>query len=88
VPTGSGLTSGRHRLNTGGNRQANNALWRIVVTRLRIDERTKQYLARRTAEGKTKKEIIRCLKRYVAGEIYRALLGRTDATATVGVCDP
>lgn len=73
LPAGSGLSSGRHRLNTGGNRQANNALWRIVVTRLRIDERTKAYVARRTAEGKTKKEIIRCLKRYVAREVYTTL---------------
>jgi transposase len=83
LPAGSGLTSGRHRLNLGGNRQANNALWRVVVTRMRIDERTKAYIARRTAEGKTKKEIIRCLKRYVAREIYRELLaagGQRDAS--------
>jgi transposase len=74
LPAGSGLSSGRHRLNTGGNRQANNALWRIVVTRLRTDDRTKAYVARRTAEGKTKKEIIRCLKRYVAREVYSTLM--------------
>ncbi|WP_425264146.1 IS110 family transposase [Streptomyces caeruleatus] len=76
LPTGSGLTSGRHRLNRGGNRQANNALWTVVVTRMRTDERTQKYLARRTAEGKSKKEIVRCLKRYVAREIYRTLLAR------------
>lgn len=58
LPAGRGLTGGRHRLNLGGNRQANNALWRVVVTRIRVDERTKAYIARRTAEGKTKKEII------------------------------
>jgi len=63
----------RHRLNRGGDRQANSALWRIVVTRMAHDPRTKAYLARRTAEGKTKKETIRCLKRYVAREVYKAL---------------
>lgn len=51
----------RHRLNRGGDRQANAALWRIVVTRMAHDPRTRAYVARRTAEGKTKKEIIRCL---------------------------
>jgi transposase len=63
----------RHRLNRGGDRQANSALWTIAMTRLAHDPRTKAYLARRTAEGKTKKEIIRCLKRYIAREIYKAL---------------
>jgi transposase len=74
LPTGSGLTSGRHRLNRGGNHQANNALWTIALTRLSTDPRTKAYAARRTAEGKTKKEIIRCLKRYVAREIYQMIM--------------
>ena len=63
----------RHRLNRGGDRQANSALWRIVLVRMSHDPRTKAYVARRTAEGKTTKEIIRCLKRYVAREIYKAL---------------
>jgi transposase len=63
----------RHRLNRGGDRQANSALWTIAMTRLAHDPRTKTYAARRTAEGKTKKEIIRCLKRYIAREIYNAL---------------
>jgi transposase len=63
----------RHRLNRGGDRQANSALWTIAMTRLAHDPRTKAYPARRTAEGKTKKEIIRCLKRYIAREIYKAL---------------
>jgi transposase len=74
LPAGSGLTSGRHRLNLDGNRQANNALWRVVMTRIRIDQRTKAYITRRISEGKTKKEAIRCLKRYVAREIYRVLI--------------
>jgi transposase len=64
----------RHRLNRGGDRQANSALWRIVMVRMSHDPRTKAYVARRTAEGKTIKEIIRCLKRYVAREVYKALV--------------
>ena len=60
----------RHRLNPGGDRQANHALWRIVFTRLGSDPATRAYAERRTAEGKSKAEIIRCLKRYVAREVY------------------
>jgi transposase len=63
----------RHRLNRGGDRQANSALWRIVITRLSYDPSTRQYLQRRCAEGKTKTEAIRCLKRYVARELYACL---------------
>lgn len=63
----------RHRLNRGGNRAANNALWRLVLVRMRWDQRTREYVERRTAEGKTKREIMRCLKRYAAREIYRLL---------------
>ncbi|MEV0597667.1 IS110 family transposase [Nonomuraea cavernae] len=62
--------SQRRRLNRGGDRQANAALYRIVLTRLRWDDRTRQYLQRRTTEGKTRREVIRCLKRYVAREVY------------------
>jgi len=64
----------RHRLNRGGDRQANSALWRIVLVRMSHDPRTRAYVARRTAEGKTTKEIMRCLKRYVAREICKALV--------------
>jgi len=71
IPTGSGKTSGRHRLNRGGNRQANAALYRIVLTRMSGDERTRTYVARRRAEGKNTAEIMRCLKRYVARETYK-----------------
>lgn len=60
----------RHRLNPGGNRQANAALWHIVITRMSSDPRTIDYVERRTKEGRTKKEIIRILKRYVAREVY------------------
>jgi transposase len=62
-----------HRLNRGGNRDANRALHLICVVRIRIDQRTRRYAARRASEGKSKKEIIRCLKRYVAREVYRVL---------------
>jgi transposase len=72
IPASSGKTN-RHRLNRGGDRNANAALWRIVIVRLACDERTRQYLARRQAEGKTKTEAIRCLKRYVAREIFNAM---------------
>ena len=68
VPASSGKTN-RHRLNRGGDRQANAALYRIVVVRLCHDLRTQAYLRRRTAEGMSKIEVIRCLKRYVAREV-------------------
>ena len=71
IPAGSGKTSGRHRLNRGGNRQANAALYRIVLTRMSSDERTKAYVARRRGEGKNTAEIMRCLKRYVARETFK-----------------
>jgi transposase len=64
----------RHRLNPGGNRQANHALWRIVFTRMASDERTRKYVARRLAEGRTTREIMRALKRYVARELYPHLV--------------
>jgi len=63
----------RHRLNRGGDRQANSALWGIVITRLRSDPRTQTYMERRLKEGRSKPEIIRVLKRYVAREVYRHL---------------
>jgi transposase len=76
LPASSGRTH-RHRLNRGGDRQANLALYRIVLSRLRWDPRTRAYMERRTKEGMSKKEIIRCLKRYVAREVYRVLVGPT-----------
>ena len=63
----------RHRLNRSGNRQANSALHMVVVCRMRTDARTRAYVARRTQEGLSKREVMRCLKRYVAREIYRVL---------------
>jgi transposase len=70
LPADSGKTQHRYRLNLGGNRQANHALWRIVFTRMSSDPRTRDYVERRSKEGLTKKEIMRVLKRYVARELY------------------
>ena len=72
VPASSGKTN-RHRLNRGGDRQANAALYRVVLVRLSHDLRTKEYMERRTGEGMSKTEVIRCLKRYVAREVFSAL---------------
>ena len=68
----------RHRLNRGGDRQANSALHMIVINRLSWDQRTKDYMAKRTADGKTKKETIRCLKRYVAREVYKVIRAASE----------
>lgn len=72
LPASSGMTR-RHRLNRGGDRQANSALHLAVISRLRMDDKTKLYVARKTAEGHSKLEIIRCLKRYLAREVYYLL---------------
>jgi transposase len=72
IPASSGKTK-RHRLNRGGNRQANAALYRAVIVRMRWHQPTIEYLERRTSEGLTKKEIIRCLKRYLAREVFGLL---------------
>jgi transposase len=72
IPASSGKTR-RHRLNRGGDRQANAALYRVVLCRMRWDSRTRAYVERRTTEGLSKKEIIRCLKRMIARELYYVL---------------
>ena len=82
VPASSGRTN-RHRLNRGGDCQANAALYRIVLVRLRYHEPTKEYMSRRTGEGMTKPEVIRCLKRYVVRRVYSILssMGRKNLAA-------
>ena len=75
IPASSGKTT-RHRLNRGGNRQANSALHTVVVSRIRIDGRTQAYMKRRLAEGLSKREIMRSLKRYVAREIFQVLTSK------------
>ena len=72
----------RHRLDRGGNRQLNAALYRITLCRLRWDPRTKAYAERRTTEGLSKKEIIRCLKRLIAREIYPILIQTSQHNTT------
>ncbi len=72
IPASSGMTT-RHRLNRGGHRQANAALYRAVIVRMQHHEPTRTYVTRRTAEGKTKAEIIRCLKRLLAREVWALL---------------
>lgn len=71
----------RHRLNRSGNRQANHALWRIATNRMVYDDATKTYIARRRAQGKTQRDAVRCLKRYVAREIYRLLVDPQAVTS-------
>lgn len=73
IPASSGMTSGRYRINRGGHRQLNAAIYRAAIVRMRSHEPTKEYVARRTAEGKTKRDIVRCLKRYIIREVYRLL---------------
>jgi transposase len=73
LPASSGKTI-RHRLNRSGDRTANNALWTIALVRMRSEPRTRAYVARRTAEGKSTKEIQRCLKRYIVRELYPLIL--------------
>lgn len=72
-PASSGRTTGRHRLSRSGDRAANSALYIITIVRMRRHEPTRAYVERRTAEGLSKREITRCLKRYIAREIYANL---------------
>jgi transposase len=77
IPASSGKTT-RHRLNRGGDRHANAALYRVVLCRLRWDPRTRAYMQRRTKDGLSKKETIRCLKRYIARELYKIITTPND----------
>lgn len=86
-PASSGRTSGRHRLSRGGDRAANSALYIVTIVRMRHHQPTRDYVERRTTEGLSKREIIRCLKRFIAREIYRNLPHpqpppKPDVTAT------
>jgi transposase len=81
IPASSGRTAGRHRLNRGGNRQANAALYRAIVVRMRWHPPTIAYLQRRTAEGLSKREIIRCLKRFLVREVFHLLPGASSSPA-------
>ena len=83
VPASSGKTN-RHRLNRGGNRRANAALYRVALVRMRHHPPTREYIERRNAEGKSPREIRRCLKRYIAREIFHHLCA-AKATVTADV---
>ena len=74
IPASSGMTTGRHRLYRGGHRQANAALHRAVIVRMRFHTPTLTYVERRTAEGRPKRESIRCLKRFLAREIFQRVM--------------
>lgn len=78
VPVSSGMTY-RHRLNRGGDRDANSAIHIIAIGRLRTDERTQAHIAKKLSEGHTKLEAIRCLKRYIAREIYYVVKRQAEA---------
>lgn len=82
VPDSSGRTNGRLRLNRGGDRHANSALWRIVIVRMATHPETKTYVERRTKEGMPTIEIIRCLKRYVARELFPHIQATTNHQTT------
>ncbi|GED23878.1 IS110 family transposase [Halomonas halmophila] len=73
----------RHRLNRGGDRQANNALWTIAMVRMRSEPRTRAYVERRTQEGRSTKEIHRCLKRYIVRELYPLIIKDLQAASVV-----
>ena len=81
IPASSGNTV-RHRINRGGDRRLNRALHMAVVTRMRMDPATRAYVDKRTAEGRTPREIRRCLKRYLARQIYRQLNAATSTPNT------
>lgn len=80
VPASSGITH-RHRLSRAGHREANAALYRTVIVRMRFHQPTIDYVNRRTAQGLSKRDIIRCLKRHLAREVYHAVLGDHRARA-------
>ena len=79
IPANSGQVTTRYRLNRYGDRQLNNALYTVVASRIQYQQATRDYVARRTGEGKTSREIKRCLARYVARDLYRLL--ESGATA-------
>ncbi len=87
VQASSGNTH-RHRLNRGGDRQANSALWRIVLVRMKTHPPTRDYVTRRTAEGLAKRDIMRCLKRYVAREIYHHINPTPPAVTPLRLVSP
>ena len=92
IPASSGMSTGRHRLYRGGHRQATAALYRAVIVRMRYHQPTVEYVARRTAGGRTKRDIVRCLKRFLAREIYQRVMAdfrvRHDVNRLVSTARP
>lgn len=84
IPASSGMTQ-RHRLNRGGDRAANSALHIIAIGRLRLDPRTQEYMVKRTGQGLSKLEVLRCLKRYIAREVFYILRSRNQAINQVQI---
>ena len=84
IPASSGMTQ-RHRLNRGGDRAANSALHIIAIGRLRLDPRTQEYVVKRTGQGLSKLEALRCLKRYIAREVFYILRSRNQAINQVQI---
>ena len=80
IPASSGMTAGRQRINHGGHRQLNAAIYRTVIVRMRFHQPTIDYVTRRTAEGLSKRDIIRCLKRYVIREVYHLIVPSKNVT--------
>ena len=85
IPCGSGKTASHHRFDRGGNRQLNAALHRIAIVQARVDPRARAFLARKTAEGKTKREARRALKRHLANVLYRRLHCWAENTLTAEI---
>lgn len=85
IPASLGITT-RHRLSRGGNRNANHTLYQVVLVRMASCQRTTDYIANCTAEGKSAREIMRCLKRHVAREIYRQATNPQSSPDTIDLC--
>jgi transposase len=83
IPASSGQTS-RHRLNRGGNRQLNRALYTIALTQARTDPRARTYMARRIAEGRSWLEALRCLKRHLSNVVWRTMLADAQRNVEIG----
>ena len=79
IPASSAMTSGRHRINHGGHRQLNAAIYRTVIVRMRFHQPTIEYVTRRTTEGFSKRDIIHCLKRYVIREVFHLVCPAENA---------
>jgi transposase len=85
IPCGSGKIAGHHRFDRGGNRQLNAALHRIAIVQARVDPRARAFLARKAAEGKTRREARRALKRHLANVVYRRLHAWAETTLTAEI---